>query len=836
MIAEKHKTILLVEDENVTALLERKILEKNGFRVLVCENGEKAVIIIDTTPGIDLILMDIDLGEGIDGTESAEIILAKHDLPLIFLSSHTEPEIVEKTEGITSYGYVVKNTGETVLLAAIRMAFRLFEAKLKEKEHERALQVSEERFRGTFEQAAVGIAHVSMDGRFIRINRRFCEITGYSPEEMQNLSFQDITHPDNLARDTEKARELVKGNIGTYATEKKYIRRDGKTVWVLLTVSVTRESSNDEKYFISVIEDITNRKLTEQTLIQSHERYRQLYQSAGIGVGYFTDSGTVIYFNRITLKYMRKEEEDAVGHSLYDLFPEKEADEYMRRIREVIKKDSIVQYEDEVDLPSGKKWILSILSPVHSAGEGRKGVQVMLFDISHRRRAEEKLFKSDEQKNLILNSTSEMIAYYDTELQLLWCNQGSAESVGKNQDELIGRYCYEIWHNLDRPCENCPILGAKDEKKAVQGEIQTPDGRYWHLRGFPVMENGEVIALVEYGMDITDKKVFEEELVKSEERLRTVLEDLPGAVFAHDMEGTITYANRTAEEYTGYTKDELMSMTVADLDPESVSRDDRVKLWHTMKTGEPVTIQSTHYRKDGSSYTAEIHLNAVILDGRNTILPIVFDITERIKNEEQIRSLLHEKEYILREVHHRIKNNMNTMVNLLSLQAESIDDSRAELALIGAVNRMRSMMVLYDRLYRNESLKDISSVDYFTSLVDDIVKTCPLDLEVHRDIDDFILPIRLASTLGIIINELISNAMKYAFSPERKNRLTVCLSKKDGHIRIIIADNGEGISDPEERTGFGMELVQGLTKELNGTFHVENRDGVCCVLEFDCEA
>jgi DNA-binding NarL/FixJ family response regulator len=89
-------------------------------------SGEGALTVTDSVNGINLILMDIDLGDGMDGTEAAEIILSRHDIPLVFLSSHTEPEIVRKTDGITSYGYIVKNSGETVLLASIKMAFRLF--------------------------------------------------------------------------------------------------------------------------------------------------------------------------------------------------------------------------------------------------------------------------------------------------------------------------------------------------------------------------------------------------------------------------------------------------------------------------------------------------------------------------------------------------------------------------------------------------------------------------------------------------------------------------------------------------------------------------------------
>ncbi len=138
--AAEQKTLLLVEDEPLVAVVERKTLERFGYNVITVETGEKAVATVVADPtGIDLILMDIDLGSGIDGTQAAEQILATHDIPLVFLSSHTEPEYVERTEGITSYGYIVKNTGETVLRASLAMAFRLYEAnraktRLQEKE------------------------------------------------------------------------------------------------------------------------------------------------------------------------------------------------------------------------------------------------------------------------------------------------------------------------------------------------------------------------------------------------------------------------------------------------------------------------------------------------------------------------------------------------------------------------------------------------------------------------------------------------------------------------------------------------------------------------------
>src|SRR5215204_1258710 len=132
------------------------------------------------------------------------------------------------------------------------------------KQAEEELRESEERFRETFEQATVGIAHVGTNGHWLRVNRRLCDIVGYEKEELLGLTFQDITHPDDLETDLEGARQLLAGEIETYSSEKRYFRKDGSTVWIYLTVSLVRSPSDEPRYFISVIQDITERKRVEE--------------------------------------------------------------------------------------------------------------------------------------------------------------------------------------------------------------------------------------------------------------------------------------------------------------------------------------------------------------------------------------------------------------------------------------------------------------------------------------------------------------------------------------------------------------------------------------------
>ncbi len=149
-------------------------------------------------------------------------------------------------------------------------------------EHKRAEEVlkeSEERFRGTFHQAAVGISHISPEGRWLNVNDRLCEIVGYSREELLEKTFREITHPEDLDADLTQARRVLSGEIKTYSTEKRYAHRDGSLVWVDVTVSLVRRPSGEPKYFISVVEDITERKRAEAGLRRSLDRLVALHEA-----------------------------------------------------------------------------------------------------------------------------------------------------------------------------------------------------------------------------------------------------------------------------------------------------------------------------------------------------------------------------------------------------------------------------------------------------------------------------------------------------------------------------------------------------------------------------
>ncbi len=255
-------------------------------------------------------------------------------------------------------------------------------------------------------------------------------------------------------------------------------------------------------------------------------------------------------------------------------------------------------------------------------------------------------------------------------------------------------------------------------------------------------------------------------------------------------------------------------------------------------------VHSLEYRmrtKDGGYKWVLDQAQAVECDEDGSVVRmsgIHEDITERKLSEDKIKSLLAEKELLLKETHHRIKNYMTSIRGLLSLQATSQEDSPASSVLFDAISRVQSMALLYDKLFNSRDFTKISVIDYIPSLVDEIKENFPNSSSVkfEKIIDDFVLDSKKMQPLGIIINELITNIMKYAFTGRDNGSITISANLTGNRVFIVIADNGIGIPESitfENSTGFGMQLVSMLTQQIGGSIKIERGDGTSFVLEFD---
>lgn len=279
-------------------------------------------------------------------------------------------------------------------------------------------------------------------------------------------------------------------------------------------------------------------------------------------------------------------------------------------------------------------------------------------------------------------------------------------------------------------------------------------------------------------------------------------------------EGTFQMVNPSFSTVLGYTQDELIGRQVYSLvHPEDLNK--TTEAMARLDEGEEVLKFTNRYRRsDGSYVILEWNAHPVPEDG--TVYAIAHDVTE--------------KETLLTEVHHRIKNNMSLIISLLHLQAEEIDDEDGAAALLDAEHRVQAMEVLYRKLYTGRDFRSVPAEEYLEPLAAEILSGFPDGGFVRLDIriEDIVLDASILLPLGIILNELITNTMKYAFSDFSDARMVIALTRQDtGDLCFRVADNGVGIPDSVDfssSSGFGMRLVEAMSSQLRATATI-HRDG-----------
>lgn len=280
----------------------------------------------------------------------------------------------------------------------------------------------------------------------------------------------------------------------------------------------------------------------------------------------------------------------------------------------------------------------------------------------------------------------------------------------------------------------------------------------------------------------------------------------------------------------------------ADVVNDLVHPDDRERFLESnrkaLRGHQPFQWEGRYFTGDGRLLWLRIEsAPAVFEDGDVRFFGVTQDITERKQSEQEIQELLAERDLLIREIQHRIKNNINTMSSLISLQAQSLEHPAAVAALEEAGNRLSSLGVLYDHLYAAGSHGQASLQQYLRQLMSNEIQVFPRgsDIDVHFQFDECMCTAKTLSTLGLIVNELVTNAMKYAFKDHPKPRLSLIGAHRGDYYSLTLKDNGPGILGPAQRdgsSGFGFMVVDALVEQLNGTIHFEDDGGTRIRLEF----
>ena len=346
-------------------------------------------------------------------------------------------------------------------------------------------------------------------------------------------------------------------------------------------------------------------------------------------------------------------------------------------------------------------------------------------------------------------------------------------------------------------------------------------------------------------VNIFRRKHAEEALQESEERFRALFEGAPDAIFLADPgSGKILDANPTASKLMLRPKEEIIGLHQSQLYPPRMEKYSKESFSnHARQKEEPHSVDIFVLRSDGSETPVEVMAQTVHIKGKPVLQGVFRDITERKQAEEKIKASLKEKEVLLREIHHRVKNNMQVIISLLSLQSDNIKDKQSLEMFKESQDRIRSMSLIHEKLYQSEDLANIDFSGYVKDLVNRLFGSYgvnPERIELKIEIEDVSVGLDYAIPCGLIINELVSNSLKYAFPQEGKGEIKIALrSVNEDELELTVSDDGIGIPedlDFENLESLGLDLVKTLAEhnldakiELNragGTkFHIQFKKG-----------
>lgn len=820
--------ILIVEDEAIIARDMKKLLESKGFEIVdIVSSGEEAIEQTEENKP-DLILMDIILNGDLDGVSTTEIIKQKHDIPFIFITAHSDEMTLNRLKETEPFGYLAKPVKRDALYSSIEIALykHRIEAKLKK---------SENRYKAIVEDQTELIIRAKPDGTITFVNQAFSRFFGRNPEDWAGANifttFPGSDHFISADASTSLATErpVLEKNI-------TMLHQNGSTRFLQVRERGLFTEHGDLTEIQSVGRDITARTMAEaekeKTAAELRNRINELNCLYGIS------------------KFVEQpgEEIEKVFQEIVDLVPPamRYPKEVCARIRikgqtfssnKTCKKNHDCEKYHYISLrrdilikgiPKGEINIFYNKDMPDIAGNPfsreekdlLNAISERLGRILERRQTEESnerilqtaidgFYISDNFGNFLkVNDAYCKMAGYSSS-ELLTMTVGELESK-KTHDEIIAHSNWVRKQGHDR----FETQHRRKDKTIIDVDVSV---------NYVPIEEGWYFTFVR---DITEYKKIQQAVRNSEQKYHNLFEYANDSIFVVDP-GTRRFIeiNEKAAEHLGYTKEELLKLKVDDINQPMTTELQNTIINSLEKTGN-IIYEHAHRRKDGTIVPVEISSQVFRYDTNIVFQNFVRDITRRKETEEQLKQTVREKEALLKEIHHRIKNNLQVISSLLSLQSEYIVNEQDRDFFTASQDRIFSMSLVHELLYQSNDLARINFLKFTNELIQQLMNSHPIDpgqVSITLSVNQILLPINQAIPCALIINELISNAFKYAFPPGRKGTINLEFSIENNQYLLAISDDGIGLPSginiykPES---LGLQLINDFTNQLGGSIEV----------------
>ncbi|MEQ8907785.1 MAG: PAS domain S-box protein [Vicingaceae bacterium] len=750
--------------------------------------------------------------------------------------------------------------GETVLMATGRDISESYN-------YEKQLKEKERRFRHLFERNLAGVYRTQKDGILVESNIAFAKILGYdSVEEIKNKVnatnfYVDKNERINLLKKLEENKN-VRG-------EKIQLKRsDGAAITALLNVSLIEDEKGEFKYFEGSLIDITDLDEAQKMLHESQEKYRKLIDNSSFGI-FILWKGEIIFSNDKAaqiLRYTSKVEME--GKNINNVFIEKGNEGFYSKLLHLDKGSDLAFREIKMLNADGKK-IDAEVKPAQFTFENKDCVLLSFIDITDRKkiekerervrsvetfnkilqaelkekeRAQKRLVEAQSYAEGIIESSIDMIFTTDINGNINRLNSAAQKEL-KVDDSYLNQKVDILFADKS---DSQAMTKSLKEKNSFSAEVnlkRSDKSIFPAYLSMSYLNNSDdtVLGIMGVSRNITDIKSKEIEIKAQAAKLNAIIESSSHFFFTVDKNYLITSFNQgfKSDVINNLDTDVEVGTHFFDLFPKYLIEEGvDLKSYWTEKFQAAFRGESVHFeleRKDpqGQIYFRELYLNPIHTESGEVleISGIGHDITDKKVSEESLKDSLNEKEVLLKEVHHRVKNNMQVISSILSLQSAYVQDESILNILRESQNRIKSMAFIHERLYRTKDFSKIKFSEYFKKLAENLIETYELssnEIELKSDIEELYLNLDTAIPCGLIINELISNSLKYAFEPEEEGLITISLKQESNNVKLIIADNGKGIDeevDFRNTESLGLQLVNTLVEQLEGKIELERDNG-----------
>lgn len=458
-------------------------------------------------------------------------------------------------------------------------------------------------------------------------------------------------------------------------------------------------------------------------------------------------------------------------------------------------------------------------------------------EIIDRTKAEKELRHSKQYARSIIDSSLDMIVATDIDYHVNEFNAAAEATFGYTKEEVLGNHISMLFSDeleMDKVLEKIKSGGS------LANEIinRKKDGSFFiSFLSASLLKNevGETVGAMGVSRDITALKKAEEELRLSEERHRAIYDQAYIGIARIAKMGRFLLVNERLCSMLDYTAEELYKKTFYELGVQEEVEASLVD-WDHLLSGKIKNFsrEQSYVRKDGNLLSANVTVSLVrdSNDNPNYFVAVFEDITERKEYESQLEESIKEKEVLLKEVHHRVKNNMQVISSMLNLQSSYIDDETALSILRESQDRIKSMSFVHESLYQSNTLSEVNFSEYIENIARNLFHSYGRPeggLSLDFDLEEIYLNLDTSIPCGLIINEIVSNSLKYAFEGREQGRIFIVFSREsDGRLKLIVGDDGIGLPDNfdiDTAESLGLQLVTTLITQISGELEIQVKEG-----------